>query len=186
MFKQCALSSRTNFRYIISGNPVPRCSSMRKRSAHWMIQGICTCTKVPVVVLEERASMLVAWAHAKSERHARRGDARALPRVDPAGPTRFGHPRRALSAAVTRLWPAHRASERAASGRGKRAPNDHMPIHTSVHTTFTGSTHRPQTRHGRAVLAPEISGSAGRVRIRPRGRTRPCEACTRSGTAGEK
>ena len=59
-------------------------------------------------------------------------------------------------------------------------------IHTFVHTTFTGSAWRPQTRHGRAGLAPEISGAAGRVRIRPRGRTRRCEACTLSGTASDK
>ena len=137
---------------------MPRCSSMRKRSAHLMIQGICTCTKVPVVVLEERASMLVAWAHAKSERHARRARRRAG--APPGGPCR-SHPVRASPARPQRGRDASVAgapSQRARCERegeeGTQRPHAHSHLRSHhVHRVDppTSDASRPRRARSRDI-----------------------------------
>ena len=62
-------------------------------------------------------------------------------------------------------------------GEGTQPPNvDHMPIHTSIHTTFALSARRPQTLYSRADVTLETSRTGGFIEIRPGDRMGRCTA----------
>ena len=110
----------------------------------------------------------------------RRASLRAITRADPSKPARFGHLRRSLRAPVELPGPSIRPS-----GRGVNRGVDVISytfIHTSIHTTFTGSARRPRKLNRRAKLAPEMSGTGGIVAIRS-GQRVQCRAARTTSSA---
>ena len=126
-----------------------------------------------------------AGAHAARLAHGRAGfqrtrraSLRVITRADPSKPARSGHLRCSLRAPVELPGPSIRPS-----GRGVNRGVDVISytfIHTSIHTTFTGSARRPRKLNRRAKLAPEMSGTGGIVAIRSGQRIRRRAARTMS------